>query len=158
MLPPIAEVVPHAPPMLLLDEVLSWAPGRARCGLTLRPDSPFVQAGRVRAVVALEYMGQAMAALAGLEARAAGQPPRVGLLLGTRELALSVGHLAVGDALEVDVERLHEDGNAAQFRGTVLRTGAVVATAVLSVYLPDAPAGTGGVAPLPGADGGESPA
>ena len=145
-LPPIAEVVPHAPPMLLLDEVLSFEPGRARCRLTVRADSPLVQAGRVRAVVALEYMGQAMAALGGLEARAAGQPPHVGFLLGTRELALAVGHFSVGDTLEVDVERLHQEGSAAQFRGTVARRGVPVATAVLSVYFPDGP-----IPPPPGA-------
>jgi predicted hotdog family 3-hydroxylacyl-ACP dehydratase len=148
-LPPVAEVVPHRPPMLLLDEVLSFEPGRARCRVTLRPDSAFMQGGRVRAVVALEYMGQAMAALAGLEARAAGRPPRVGFLLGTRELSLAVDHFAAGETLEVEVERVHEEGSAAQFRGTVLRLGAPVARAVVSVYLPDCPPGMPGGALTP---------
>jgi predicted hotdog family 3-hydroxylacyl-ACP dehydratase len=123
--------------MLLLDEVVAWAPGRARCRVTLRPDSPFMRDGRVRAVVALEIMGQAMAALGGLEARAGGLPPRVGLLLGTRELSLAVGELRAGDALDVEVERLQEGGGAAQYRGVVLRDGAPVASALLSVYHPD---------------------
>ncbi len=108
-LPPIRSLVPHAPPMLLLDELLEYAPGRARCAVRLRPDSPFMEGGRVRALVSLEYMGQAAAACAGMQARDGGGAPAGGLLLGTRELRLAVEHFQAGDALVVDAEHISGD-------------------------------------------------
>lgn len=133
--PPIAELLPHRPPMLLLDELVEHAPGRARCRVRLRPDSPFMEDGRVRAVVAIEYMGQAAAACAGLAARQGGRPPAPALLLGTRQLTLAVGHFAAGDELVVEAERRAEDDRISSFRCAVRRDGATVAEAVLNVYL-----------------------
>jgi len=142
-LPPVGELVPHAPPMLLLDELLDAGPGRARCAVRLRQDSPFVEKGRVRAVVALEYMGQAAAALAGLEARVGGGRPANGFLLGTRELTLTVPFFQVGDELLVDVEAVYRDERLSSFRCRVRRAGETVAQAVLNVQL----SGLGGPVP-----------
>jgi predicted hotdog family 3-hydroxylacyl-ACP dehydratase len=96
-----------------------------------------MEAGRVRALVALEYMGQAAAACAGMAARAGGRRPAAGLLLGTRELTLSVSHFAAGDVLSVDAERLVQEGGLASFRCEVRRGEERVAGAVLTVFLPD---------------------
>lgn len=136
-LPPLAEVVPQRPPMILLDALLEWAPGRARCAVRLGPDSPFMEKGRVRAVVALEYMAQAAAACAGMEARQAGLEPGEGLLLGSRDLELRVGHFSAGDALEVLVEREAGDERLVSFRCRVRRGEENVAAAVLTIYLRD---------------------
>jgi predicted hotdog family 3-hydroxylacyl-ACP dehydratase len=142
-LPPIAEVLPHAAPMILLDEVLEYGPGRILCGVRLRADSPFVADGRAAAVVTLEYMAQAVAAYAGMKGRAAGEPPHIGFLLGARELSLSVPHLQVGDLLRVDVEHVFGDEQLGSFSCSVTRDGQRIARALLFVYLHD---GTG---PLP---------
>jgi len=133
-LPPLAEILPHAPPMILLDELLEFAPGRARCAVRLRPDSPLVEGGRVRALVCVEYMAQAVAAYAGMMSRAAGAPPRIGFLLGTRELRLSTGFLRAGDALTVDAEHVFGDDRIGSFRCRVWRGEEKVAEATLSVY------------------------
>ena len=137
-LPAIARVLPHGPPMVLLDELLEWSPGKARCRVRLRADSPFMEDGRVRAVVALEYMSQAAAACAGLASRRDGRPPAPGLLLGTRELALAVSHFAAGDELVVEAEHLADGERISSFRCAVWCGEARVAEAVLSVYLPGA--------------------
>ena len=44
----------------------------------------FVEDGQVPAWVGIEYMAQAIAAWAGCRARAAGKPPQLGFLLGSR--------------------------------------------------------------------------
>src|SRR5262245_53157601 len=80
--PPIVEVVPRRPPMLLLDRVLSYDGERVVSELVLRPDSPFAEGDEVPAIVGIEYMAQTIAAGAGLSARDKGQPARVGFLLG----------------------------------------------------------------------------
>ena len=67
--PPIVELVPHRPPMLLLDRVLSYDGECVVCETVLGPDSPFVEQGHVPAVVGIEYMAQTIAAGAGLSAR-----------------------------------------------------------------------------------------
>jgi predicted hotdog family 3-hydroxylacyl-ACP dehydratase len=131
-LPPIRELVPHAPPMLLLDELLERGPGRARCAVRLRPDSPFMEDGRVRALVSLEYMGQA-AACAGPPSPGQAGAAGGGLLLGTRELTLAVEHFRAGDELVVEAERISGDERVSSFRCSVHREGARVAGATLSV-------------------------
>jgi predicted hotdog family 3-hydroxylacyl-ACP dehydratase len=120
--------------MILLDEILAFSPEGARCAVRLRPDSPLVEDGRVRALVTIEYMAQAVAAYAGMKSWLAGEPPRLGLLLGTRELKLSVQHLLAGDALTVDVEHVFGDDQIGSFRCRVVRGEETVAEATLSVY------------------------
>jgi predicted hotdog family 3-hydroxylacyl-ACP dehydratase len=133
-LPAIAEVVPHSAPMILLDEILGFDGSRIRCRTTVRTDSLFVEEGRVRAIVALEYMAQAVAAIAGMQGRAAGAPPRVGYVLGTREMTLQAGHFLVGDELLVEAEEVWTDGRMGSFRCTVSRDGLRLAEASINVY------------------------
>ena len=90
-LPSLSEILPHAPPMILLDELLEFTPGRVRCAVRLRPDSPLIEGGKVRALVCVEYMAQAVAAYAGMVSRTAGQPPRIGFLLAPPYFPLGVG-------------------------------------------------------------------
>ena len=58
------------------------------------------------AVIGLEYMAQCVAAYAGLTARQGGRPPRIGFLIGCRELRLDVEAFSVGDRLEVEARRV----------------------------------------------------
>jgi predicted hotdog family 3-hydroxylacyl-ACP dehydratase len=120
--------------MILLDEMVDFAPGRARCAVRLRPDSPFLENGRVRAVVAVEYMAQAVAAYAGMCSHQDGKPPSIGFLLGTRELTLAVDFFQAGDALAVDVEHVFGDDQLGSFRCSVRRGDEIVSEAVLNVY------------------------
>ena len=73
--PAIAEVLPHSAPMILLEEIVACGGASIRCRATIRSDSMFVAAGRVRAIVSLEYMAQAVAAFAGMRGRTIGAPP-----------------------------------------------------------------------------------
>ncbi len=133
-LPPVAELLPHAPPMILIDEVVEAAEGRIAARVTLRPASPFVEDGRVPAIVAIEYMAQTIGAYAGLRARAAGGAPKIGFLLGTRELALEVDAFAVGDELRIEALHVWGDEQIGSFRCEVLRAGRTLASALVNVY------------------------
>jgi len=120
--------------MILLDRLVEFAPGRALCAVEIRPDSPFVDNGRLRSLVAIEYMAQAVAAYAGMLAHQAGRRPNLGFLLGTRELKLEVPELHAGDALEVEVVHQFGDSQLGSFRCAVRRGPEAVAQAVLTVY------------------------
>lgn len=132
--PPVASLLPQSGPMVLLDEVTDCDAERVTCRAAVRPDGLFVEEGRVPAVVAIEYMAQAIGAFAGLRARAAGQPVRIGYLLGTREMTLGVDHFDVGDELVVEAVHLFGGEQLGSFRCAVTRRGAPVAAATINVY------------------------
>ena len=132
--PPIAELVPHKPPMLLLDRVVAHDADGITCEVRIAARSPFVEDGRIPAVVGIEYMAQCVAAFAGLSARAEGNPPRIGFLLGCRELTLATDAFSVGDTLTVEARRTWGDSDLGHFVCRVERAGQTVVSGTLNVY------------------------
>jgi 3-hydroxymyristoyl/3-hydroxydecanoyl-(acyl carrier protein) dehydratase len=89
LFPPVASLVPHAPPALLVHSVLD-ASADALTGLAAIPAaSPFVAAGRAPAFLALEAAAQGAAVLEALGRRDA-PGPRIGYLVGLRNARFSV--------------------------------------------------------------------
>jgi predicted hotdog family 3-hydroxylacyl-ACP dehydratase len=134
---PIAELLPHRPPMILLDRLLLHGPGFLEAGVCIRPDSPFVRDGHVPAWVGVEYMAQACACFAGMEARARGEAARVGFLLGTREYRTAVVGFDVGATLRVRACPIHrEDGGLSVVECRIWSTEQVlpIVEATLTVY------------------------
>jgi predicted hotdog family 3-hydroxylacyl-ACP dehydratase len=134
--PPPAELLPHGGRAVLLDEVVEADDVRVVCRVVIREGSPFVEGGTVPAVVVLEYMAQAIGAQAGLRARESGEAPRVGFLLGTRELTLPPGGFTVGDELLVEAVRIFGDESIGSFDCSATRRGERIAAGTLNVYLP----------------------
>ncbi len=134
--PPPAELLPHRGRAVLLDEVVEADDVRVVCRVVVREGSPFVEEGTVPAVIVLEYMAQAIGAQAGLRAREAGEAPRVGFLLGTRDLTLPPGGFAVGEELLIEATRIFGDESIGSFDCKVTRRGVAVAAGTLNVYLP----------------------
>lgn len=100
--PPIASLVPHSGPMCLLDAVLEHSRERTLCSVDPARSGVFAaDDGRVPAWLGLEYMAQCIAAHGGLAARASGEPPGPGLMLGSRRLAFAVDWFAPGEPLLV---------------------------------------------------------
>ena len=133
--PPIVDLVPHRPPMLLLDRVLSYDGERVVCETVLEAGSPFVEQGHVPAVVAIEYMAQAIAAGAGLSARDRGEETtRMGFLLGCRDLAIAVDSFQVGDRLTVEARRTWGEKELGRFACKVRRGDEVLVEGALTVY------------------------
>jgi predicted hotdog family 3-hydroxylacyl-ACP dehydratase len=95
--------------MVLLDRLVNLEPERLEAEVTLTDASAFCEEGRVGAWVGLEYMAQAVAALAGARARLEGRPPKVGLLLGTREYRSEVPAFRVGQVLRVAATQVFFD-------------------------------------------------
>jgi predicted hotdog family 3-hydroxylacyl-ACP dehydratase len=127
--PPVAQLVPQRPPMLLLDAVLAAGGGSITCAAEVRPDNLFLRDGRAPAATVLEYMAQAIAAERGLEAKG---PPAMGLIAACRSLELHADHLAAGDRLEITAQRGYV-GELAEYTARVTRDGRLLAEAVLHV-------------------------
>ena len=138
--PAITELVPHAHPMLAVDELVEWELGRARVKLTLRPDNLFVRDGVVEGVVALELMAQGVAACLGHEAFRAGDSVRVGMVIACRKLTLHRDEIAVGEELWVSAERVRGAEWLSHFDARLEdAAGELIAEATLTLVHADAP-------------------
>lgn len=136
----MAELLPHAGRMVLLKEVREHGEDRAVCIVQIERDDPFLEAnGLVPAWVALEYMGQCIAALAGLLARATGLPVKIGFLVGSRRVDFSTAGFRAGQRLEVSAVRVWGEREYASFACVVrdADTSTMLAQANLNVYQPN---------------------
>jgi predicted hotdog family 3-hydroxylacyl-ACP dehydratase len=86
--------------------------------------------------VGLEYMAQACGAHAGVLARDAGAPVRIGFLLGTRQYQTDRPWFRFGDRLTVSVSMTYSDNEMASFSCRIEIAGATVADAQLNVIQP----------------------
>ena len=136
----IEDLLPHARPMILLDEVTAMDEGKLSAALTVRPGVPFFEAGRgVPAHVAIEWMAQACGAYVGVAALDAGQPIRMGLLLGTRNFRATVPWFLEGERLDVLATPAFMNSEMGTFDCLVTRaiSGDELARASLTLYRPD---------------------
>lgn len=132
--PTIASLLPHAAPMIFLDELLDWGDDCAVCTATIRSTTPFVEGDRLATVVAMEHMAQCVAVWSRLVDEEPGMKPKVGFLIACRELDLLVDWLSVGDRLRVESRRVWGDADLGQFACTVHRGETLVAKARMSAY------------------------
>ena len=138
---PLDELLPHRPPMVLIDAVESFdaEAKRLTARVTIGENQMFFDGQGVPNWVAIEYMAQTAAALVGYYDRhvAPGQPVRPGLLLGTRKLDLKLERFEVGKTYHVVAENAFSDSDAASFVCRIEDdTGETVATANLNAYRP----------------------
>lgn len=135
------ELTPHAPPMLLIDEVLSCTDMRVHARARVRGDGLFFQKGRgLPSYVGFEIMAQAIAAYDGWVRRAKGEKPTLGFLLGCRRYQTSVDWFAEGETLEIVASSLIHEGEMRSFDCKLLTVGGVeVASGTLNVFRPDDP-------------------
>lgn len=135
--PAIADLVPHAGAMVLLDALREWQKGYARCSALIREHAPFVKHGRVSAEVTIEYMAQAVAACLGYEAITSGGGVRVGMIIACKRFEAHAAELHVGDLVEVEVRCISGNESLSHFEGKLLRAGALFSEAVLTLYHAD---------------------
>lgn len=139
----LADLIPHRAPMALLDAIESFdAEAKtlvARVAITEGQLFYSAAEGGVPNWVAIEYMAQASAALAGCYDRvtAPDRPARPGLLLGSRRLDLRLTHFEAGRTYWVSAANAFWDNDAAAFTCAIRDdAGAVVAEATLNAYRP----------------------
>ncbi len=129
------DLLPHAAPMVLVDEVLSWNGETIVVKATLRDRHGFVEDGVAPALVCVEYMAQAIGCAEGLKNRESqAAPVTVGLLLGTRELRLDVDQLRCGQELAISAKHAFSSARLASYHCEVSCEGQRLAAADLNVF------------------------
>lgn len=123
--------------MLLLDKVVAYDEAALVASITITESSLFLSRNGVPGHVAIEYMAQACGAYAGAMALDAGEPVKIGFLLGTRLCRILAPWYRVGDRLLVSVSLVFHDEQMAAFDCKIELDGKLAADARLTVYQPD---------------------
>jgi len=133
----IEEVVPHRQDMCLLQRILRWDQDSIEAELVVPATGLFIEEGEMPAWIGIEYMAQAIAAWAGCRARAAGNVPQLGFLLGSRRYSSQRSGFPSGSRLRVQARReLLGDNGLGLFACRILAGEEEWAVANVSVYEP----------------------
>ena len=109
----ILELIPHRPPMLLIQRLVSVSTSAAKARVNITADSPFFIPDKgVPAWVGLEYMGQTAALIAGYQQAQHALDPHLGMLLGTRKFASTQAWFKAGAELLISCSQLAVVGNS----------------------------------------------
>lgn len=139
---PLAELLPHAGDMILIDEIESFDEEQIHTRVTVRPGGLFNRPdGSLPAWVGIELMAQSVAAYAGCRAREQGKPVELGFLLGTRKFQCDVEHFPADAQLRIHALRSLEDENGMGVFECHLHGPGIHATARLNVFRPPNAAG-----------------
>lgn len=133
----ILDVVPHGPPMSLLDNIICHDRTQLTANVLIHEASQFVCDRGVPAWVGIEYMGQAVAAFAGARARDDGLPVKIGFLVSSRRYQSSVSYFPLGATLTVQAEQVTEEIVGLGVFKCAIQGPGIEVNAKLNVYMPD---------------------
>jgi predicted hotdog family 3-hydroxylacyl-ACP dehydratase len=134
---PLAELLPHAGDMILIEQILAFDDEQIETRLTVRPGGLFSQPdGSLPAWVGIELMAQSVAAFAGCRARKRGDAVELGFLLGSRKFECNVESFPAGTELTLHSLRSLEDDNGMGVFECHINAPGIHATARLNVYRP----------------------
>jgi predicted hotdog family 3-hydroxylacyl-ACP dehydratase len=136
--PPLEQLLPHRPPMILIDRMIDATDAGSTCEVTIGPRTLFMEPGGVPAFVGLEYMAQAVAAYGGYKSYLAGEPMAIGFLLGIPQLKTYCQLFDCGQTLQVQVTHVWGDNELMQFHCAIhdALTGKLLQQAELTVFKP----------------------
>lgn len=135
--PDVVSLIPHDGAMSLLDRVISSDATGITTAVSITKDSLFCEANGVPSWVGLEYMGQAIAAHAGLLARASGEAVKIGFLVSCRRYEPGISHFPVGAELVVSACSLTEGDTGLQVFECRITGPGIDFSANLNVFMPE---------------------
>lgn len=133
----VAEVIPHSGDMILIDEIVDYNDDSLLASVTITDTSLFVdETNGVPVWVGIEYMAQAVAAWAGIQAKERDEPVKIGFLLGTRKYVAKKSYFSIGSRLLINVQQSYRENELAVFDCKIEDNQIIVKTA-LNVYQPN---------------------
>ena len=101
--PSIAELIPHEPPMRMVDAIIAYDAEQLWAEVTLTENSMFARRQGIRACFGLEYLAQTSAAFFTLQATE-DSPPRQGMLIASRRFESRQSHYPLHSHLLLHVQ------------------------------------------------------
>ena len=137
-LPMVAqELLPHRPPMLLVDALVAFAPGRGTVISEVRAEDLFVREdGTLEPLAYIELIAQGYAAVKGYEDTLNGVAVHEGFLVGGRKVTL-ISKAYVGDRLTIDIETSGHLEGFSVVDGVVRRDDKILAEGSIKLWIRD---------------------
>ncbi|MGP5323116.1 hotdog family protein [Vreelandella titanicae] len=135
----IAPYVPHRYGMCLLDTLLAVGEEHLHASVTPQRDDLFATHDGIPGWVGLEWLAQAIAAWAGIQAVAGGDKPKIGFLLGTRRYQCQAPFFSFDQPIRIEVElNFRADNGLGAFHGRLFdANNQPIANATLNVFQPE---------------------
>lgn len=130
---PAAELLPHRPPMLLVETLLARQGGRATVRAVLPEAGIAIAAGRLLPEYLIELIAQAAAASSGYDALSAGRPPRGGMLAGVDGCSFP-GRAIPGRAVRIETEEQFAFGAIRLIHGEIFAGEELLAAGDIKVW------------------------
>jgi radical SAM protein with 4Fe4S-binding SPASM domain len=129
-----ARVVPHKPPMLLLDRLLEVKERASVSEMTVRGDMIFVDhSGQLDEASYPEIFSQAVAAQEGFRTIGKNNSQQEGLLLGLKKFEI-FGTAGVGDTLRISLKKAVKYGDFGILTGEITRGNELIARGEVKVW------------------------
>jgi predicted hotdog family 3-hydroxylacyl-ACP dehydratase len=130
----ILNLIPHRPPMVMIDSVEETGEASVRAAKTFAPGDFGTDGEQVIEPVLVECLAQAVAAIQGIEARKTGNAPAAGMLVGID--GFEIKNTAVtGIPIEITVEITRKFGPFAFAEGALAQDGKTLAHGSLKFYI-----------------------
>lgn len=134
---PVADLLPHQPPMLLLERVLSYDDTTVVATVNMGDTNPFMTPEGLPAHVGVELMAQTCGTWVGAHALESREPVRLGYLLGTRRYLATTDWFGRDQPLEVSASVVFRDQGMGVFDCSIAANGQTLATAQLTLFQPE---------------------
>jgi predicted hotdog family 3-hydroxylacyl-ACP dehydratase len=129
--------IPHDGAMSLLDDIISQRPNGITAQVRITEDALFAEPDGVPSWVGIEYMGQAIAAYAGLKARTSGGAVKIGFLVSTRRYEPKCSHFPIGALLDVSVDAITDGNTGLQIFACQISGKDINVQSNLNVFMPE---------------------
>lgn len=135
---PAIELIPHRPPMLLVERLLSYEPGGSGTVEACLDSSSFLASkqGVLDEVAMVEMLAQGYAAIKGYDDLLCGKPVQEGFLVGIRKFRMS-GRVSAGERLVITINTVGSFEGFAVIEGQIRSAEEIIATGFIKLWLVD---------------------
>lgn len=132
----LMSALPHRPPMIWIDEVLSATAEGGEARVTLKKDAAYFDAHGVRHTAFIEWIAQACGYITAAHHFAHGQQmtAKRAFLAGIKDAKWNVPDLKVGDVLKITIDQVRPMGSLTMLRGRVFHGDRPIGEANLRLF------------------------
>jgi len=132
----LQNILPQAPPMLMIDALISSDDEKTVTNLTLKADNIFVSEGLFREPGIIENMAQTAAARAGYEAKVSGKNVKIGFIGNIKNLHIYTLP-KVNDTIQTILTPLSDIGNISSVKTEIFLNTNKIAECSMTIILQD---------------------
>ena len=134
---PADRLVPHRPPLCLVDRLLEFSGQTGVVESIIRPDNIFLnEDGSLPCLILVELIAQASAAVKGYDDLRQGKGIKKGFLVDIRDVRF-MGRCFKGDMLNIKIEIIKTISGFSVVNGEVERNGDVIAVGRIKLWVPE---------------------